>query len=264
MATEIKTDSQTPVKGTRDRSPAYPFISLKNAVDRLIALEAYFGRHPVPALKAGAAWNMKPESSQAGQTLASLKAYGFVEYQGSGEGRVAVITDDGRNYIRAQQDSIKKEILKRCAFKPKAIHEYWGKWGADRLPDPICLDELVLKGKFSETGAPVFLKVYDETIAFAGLAQSDKMANDDLDDLIDAETGDEPMNTQQAQVASAPPNTAGSSALKAPPAGMRQDTFSLDEGQAVLQWPAQLSAESFEDFESWVALQLRKIKRSVQ
>jgi hypothetical protein len=65
-----------------------------------------------------------------------------------------------------------------------------------------------------------------------------------------------------------PPPPAG----KAPPAldplafapgkpGLMQDTFSLDEGRAVLQWPEKMSQESFEDFESWLDLQLRKIAR---
>ena len=52
--------------------------------------------------------------------------------------------------------------------------------------------------------------------------------------------------------------------IKPPVVGARQDVFSLDEGQVILQWPAQLSAESYEDFESWIQLQLRKIKRSIQ
>lgn len=44
---------------------------------------------------------------------------------------------------------------------------------------------------------------------------------------------------------------------------MRRDTFSLDEGRVVLEWPEKMSAAGFEDFESWVQLQLRKIKRSI-
>lgn len=267
MATDVKTESALPVKGTRDRSPAYPFISLKIAVERLAVFESYFGRHPAPAQKVGAAWGMKPDSSQAGQTLASLKSYGLVEYQGAGESRMAVLSEDGRNYLRAQQDSLKKEILKRCALKPKAIHEYWSKWGSDRLPNAMCLDELVLKGGFSETGASVFLRVYDETIGFAGLAGGDKMSftgGDALDDSEAPTVGENEMNTSQNKPTMTPPSGAPPlSALKPAPVGMRQDTFTLDEGQAVLQWPEKLSAESFEDFESWVELQLRKIKRSI-
>lgn len=47
-------------------------------------------------------------------------------------------------------------------------------------------------------------------------------------------------------------------------AGTKQDVFSLDEGQVVLQWPTNMSEESFEDFQAWIELQLRKIGRSVR
>lgn len=265
---ETKTDSAVPVKATRERSPAYPFISLKVAVERLALLDTYFGRHPVPALKAGLAWEMKPESSQSAQTLASLKAYGLVDYQGAGETRVAVLSEDGRNYLRVQQEAIKKEILKRCALKPKAIHQYWEKWGTDRLPNPICLDELILKGGFSESGAPVFLRVYDETIGFSGLGNIDKTTNSDDDDLDDSEMssgGENAMKTLQNRPQERSPVAGGAPQLsKTTLVGMRQDTFTLDEGQVVLQWPEKLSSESFEDFQSWIELQLRKIKRSIQ
>ncbi len=57
-------------------------------------------------------------------------------------------------------------------------------------------------------------------------------------------------------------------ALQLPPlvkltAGSRQDTFSLDEGNVVLQWPDKMSSDSFADFEAWMQLQLRKIKRGI-
>lgn len=44
---------------------------------------------------------------------------------------------------------------------------------------------------------------------------------------------------------------------------VRQDVFNLDEGPVVLNYPAKMSAESFEDFEGWIQLQLKKIKRGI-
>ena len=55
---------------------------------------------------------MKP-TSQAQQTMAALKYFGLVEYQGSGENLTATISEDARTYLRAQQDAIKNEVLKR-------------------------------------------------------------------------------------------------------------------------------------------------------
>lgn len=162
-----------PSKGQKDRSPSFPFIPLQIAVERLIAFEDTFKRHPAPASKVGLAWGMKPDSSQAGQTLAALKAFGLVEYQGVSAARTASLTDDGRNLLRAQQESVKKEILKAAALKPRAIDKYWQEWGPDRPLDAICLDELVLRGGFTEAAARTFLRVYDDTIDYAGLRDSD-------------------------------------------------------------------------------------------
>ena len=114
---------------------------------------------------------MKEKSSQADQTLAALRSFGLVDYVGAGKEREAVLSEDGRTYVRAQQDVIKQEILKRAALRPKrAIRKFWRIWGADRPPEPVCLDELHLKNGFSSKGAENFLKVYDATISYAGFS----------------------------------------------------------------------------------------------
>lgn len=47
-------------------------------------------------------------------------------------------------------------------------------------------------------------------------------------------------------------------------AGMKEDVFTLEEGPVVIQYPERLSRESFEDFESWLQLIIRKAKRSAE
>ena len=42
---------------------------------------------------------------------------------------------------------------------------------------------------------------------------------------------------------------------------MKEDVFTLAEGDAVLQWPATLSEDSFADLKDWLGLMLRKIER---
>ena len=41
---------------------------------------------------------------------------------------------------------------------------------------------------------------------------------------------------------------------------MRQDVFSLAEGEAVIHWPTPLSPDSIADLEEWLDLVKRKIK----
>jgi hypothetical protein len=49
-----------------------------------------------------------------------------------------------------------------------------------------------------------------------------------------------------------------------PPAGLRQDVFSLAEGDITIQWPTIISRESFEDLSAWIDILKRKIGRSVK
>jgi hypothetical protein len=169
----------------RDRSPNFPCVSLKTAVERLVAFEKYFSRHPAPMNKAGLAWGLKENSDQAAQVLSAMRYFGLIDYQGNPPARQAVISDSGRTYLRAQQDTIKQEVLRQAALQPRMIRKFWDLWGADRLPDPICKDDLVLHNGFSERGAPLFLKIYDDTIAFAGLAHPDKVPPDSAEVIDD-------------------------------------------------------------------------------
>lgn len=162
------------VKGKRDRSPAFPQVPLGEAVERLTAFEKYFGRHPASLDKAGLAWGVK----QFGDILASLRYFGFIEYQGTADARQVVLTDDGRNLLRAQQASVRQEILRKAALRPKEMAKFWPIWGADRPPDPVCIDELVIRNGFSDRGAPLFLHSYDATIVFAGLAHAARIDAD--------------------------------------------------------------------------------------
>lgn len=89
---------------------------------------------------------------------------------------------------------MKKEILKVCALRPIIMRKFWASWGADRPPNEVALDQLVLDNGFSEGGASNFLKVYDDTIAYAGLSGSDKIDPDlggesDEEDVSNAATG---------------------------------------------------------------------------
>ncbi|MEW6090980.1 MAG: hypothetical protein AB1647_08650 [Pseudomonadota bacterium] len=169
----------------KERSPSFPFISLREAIKRLQAFEQTFGRHPAPASKSGLAWGMKDGSSQAFQTLAALKAFGLIEYEGSGKTLTAHLTEDARTYLRAQQEHIKEDVLRRIAVKPKQIQKFWQIWGERRPPDPVCLDALILNHAFTDSAASNFLKVYDDTIAYAGLSDSDTVTDEDDEERED-------------------------------------------------------------------------------
>jgi hypothetical protein len=171
-------DTTVEAKTPKDRSPSFPFIPLQTAIERLIAFEQTFGRHETPANKVGRAWKMTDGSSQAFQTIAALKQFGLLDYKGSGPGRATFLTEDARKFVRAQQESIKREVIRAAALKPKAMEKFWAMWGTDRPLDDMCIDDLHFKHGFTQSAAATFLRVYDETIAYAGLTSSDSAEED--------------------------------------------------------------------------------------
>jgi hypothetical protein len=161
----------------RDRSPAYPFVPLEIALARLAEFDAHFRRSAARRGKVGEAWSIKSQA-YADRTLAALGYFGLLESQGAGKDRQIVVSGEGRKYLRAQQEETKREIVKAAAIRPRQIAKFWSEWRIDRPADAVCLDELVLKNGFSEAGAREFLKVYDATISFAKLSDSDKSEPD--------------------------------------------------------------------------------------
>jgi len=269
MATTAENKTPAAPKAQRDRSPAYPFISLKTALDRTTAFDAKFGRHGSPLDKAGLAWGLKGDSSQAAQTLSALKYFGLVEYTGPTNSREVVLTDDARNYMRAQQASVKAEIIKACALRPKAMQTYWNRWGPDRPIDEVCLDQLILKDSFTEVAAKIFLRVYDETIDFVGAETGDKIGVSDSKDDRDPPPPPAPTaapapkaDLHQRQPAKEVVNAIENRAIPPKGAGMRQEVFALPEGDVTIQWPERLSTESLQDFNDWITILQRKVKRS--
>jgi hypothetical protein len=166
----------------RDRSPAYPIIPLGAALERLAQFEAHFKRSAARPEKVGDAWSIKAKA-HADRIAAALRYFGLLEYSGAGNARSVAVSELGRNYLRAQQEKTKQEIIAAVALKPKQIATFWNEWGADRPADAACLDQLVLKNGFSEAGARDFLKVYDATIAYAKQSPDAKiMAHEVVDD----------------------------------------------------------------------------------
>jgi hypothetical protein len=159
----------------RDRSPSFPVVGLKGAFERLVEFETYFKRSAARPEKVGDAWSITTKA-YADRIAAALRYFGLLEYQGAGKERTIAISEEGRKYLRAQQEETKREVIKAAALRPKQIAECWEIWSNDRPADAACIDDLVRNRAFSVAGARDFLKVYDSTISYAGLTATDKVA----------------------------------------------------------------------------------------
>ncbi|MCH9052752.1 MAG: hypothetical protein IIA72_17045 [Proteobacteria bacterium] len=165
----------------RDRSPAFPFIPLSQAIGRAEAMGQAFRRHPARIENVASHWGYKPTSSGTAQTIAALKSFGLIEITGTGTSRKVQLTDLARRILSDERPGAWEKAIAEAAIKPKLIAEYWEHWRMDRPMDAECISELTLEKGFNDIAARRFLKVYDDTIAFTNPLSDDRMSLEGVD-----------------------------------------------------------------------------------
>jgi hypothetical protein len=190
-------ESNGPDGPKRFRSPPYPSLSLPKAIERAKQLYAKALHHAVGPNVLADAWEYGIKSSGLTTTAAALGQYDLLFASGSGDKRKYKLTDHAVRIIRdADPNSEKRQLaIQRAAMQPSIHRELWGKYlTAAGVHEIVVKNYLTLdradegKAPFSDAAADDIIRVYKDTIAFAGIGQSDTMSGSDGDkDDNDAE-----------------------------------------------------------------------------
>lgn len=171
MAEEQETAS---TKKQRTRSPSYPYIDLKTAVERAEKLWKENGKHGVDPEIAATLWGYSKKSSGGRQTLAALGHYGLIERDG---GNVK-LSERALDIVMPGSPK-RSEALKAAALAPKAFRELWSSRGADLGLVPQLEFELVRTKGYNQNAVGGMIENYRQTIAYAGLKKSGNMPSDE-------------------------------------------------------------------------------------
>lgn len=243
----------------RDRSPAFPYIGLAKALQRIEILFGKVKRHEARVADIAADWKLSPKSSSTDRTVAALESFGLIDSLGSGDAKKIKISDVGLRILDDGRPGVREKLLAEAAMRPRIISEYAERWKGGRPDETHALSQLKFEGGFTDEGAKMFLRVFDETIRFTLGSQSDSAFESDRDEIH--EDGEDAADNQEKERSTV--DRERSKRREAKP-GMKEDVFSLHEGDVILQWPETLSAESYQDLEDWTKLLLRKIKRAIE
>jgi hypothetical protein len=202
----------------KERSPSFPFISLPKAVERARSVYEKYRREPARVTVVGGVWGLGPKSSGLLQTVAALKQYGLMEDSGSREDRKVTLTPLALRILIDTRPGQREDGLREAALKPRLFADY-RRWAQHRPPDDHCISELQFEKGFTQDAAKTFIRVFGDTVQFAGVGDSDDMevAEDDTAEsalqAVEAGPSNSPAreSTQEVMRASAAPalNTAG-------------------------------------------------------
>jgi len=167
------------------RSPGFPFIPLRRALERAKALRQKAKGNEARTVTAASAWEYGIKSSGLRQTIAALKHFGLIDYIGTGAERKIKLTEMANRIVLDERaDSPERDaLIKKAALTPKIFAELWEHWHGE-LPDDVEIRaELTLDRGFSQSGAAEAVMVFKQSLAFAKLISEDEMPEQESDIL---------------------------------------------------------------------------------
>jgi hypothetical protein len=224
------------------RSPSFPFIGLREALDRARAFYEAEQRNAARADTAAAHWGYSAKSSGGKQTIAALRAFGLLE----GDSLVKLSGRGLRLVLDEREASEERErLLQQAALMPPVHARLWERYGAE-LPSAQTLRLwLILDEGFNENSVDDFLTEYRETLEYARLLQRP--------------VHEEAPKTEE-RPAPPPPSQAAQPARAAEAAEIDPMIFPLLDGNAVeLRIRRKISSAEVEDLRTVFELWLRKI-----
>ena len=293
-------------KKKRQRSPNYPSVGLKEAIERTEAFMKVNGKAGAAPEIAARHIGFASAHGLAMSVLAALKKFGLMEDK---DGRIAPTQRAIEIVSLPKTDERRLKAIREAAVLPQIYADLIEQYRATGLPHDDTLEgELKAYKGFNPNAVKDFLKGFRETLDFAGLSdftvlssesgqQEPKFKVGDFvqwesngvlglpasrkisgfsDDgqfafLEGSKTGIPISEVIPAEAPSddglkpLPPLARKSEAIRGGAnqgATMRQDVFSLTEGEVILRWPTPLSADSIVDLKDWLKIVERKITRS--
>ncbi|MBI2262666.1 MAG: hypothetical protein HYU62_13505 [Caulobacterales bacterium] len=248
---------------TRSRSPGYPNFSLGAAVKRAERIFAADRKNPIEREVAAQHMGYAGISGAADKALATMMHYGLLERVGKGQVKVAQRAID---ILHPSTDAERRAALREAAFRPQLFATL-----QERFPDGASestLRSFLVREDFLERAIGPALSAYEETCSF--LKQEGAYGSRGPDEPDEEELGpddyeDPAMNeveTITRRQPPPPPLLPPAPGADIPP-GMRKFVINLpDGGDAILAYPAGMTAEGYQDLEDYLSLFFKKAKRA--
>lgn len=202
----------------KPRSPKYPQVSLREAIERVGKVYRAERTHKVD--KEAVAKDLGYGSLNGGSIslIGTLKTYGFLQEDKEG----VEVTGDAVTILRAPEgDPDRSEALLKAAFTPKVFAELRDAYGDDpaELPSDATMQYRLEKKGFLEKAAVEVIRTYRDNLEFvAAEAVEYNGADDSIDELPTEVPEVQPRPTVDTQPPLAPPSAT-------PPAPVEQGSL---------------------------------------
>lgn len=153
----------------KNRSPSYPVLSLKEAVEHVQLLFERDRFHDVSYNEVAQRWGYSPSSSNMQRLVAGLKQFGLVEEVKHVNGRSIRLSYLGKRIALGSHSASEDyyAALKEALLNPSVYKKIWAKWQGDLPADEEITRYLVFELDFNPLSVDSFLNKYRDSIRFA-------------------------------------------------------------------------------------------------
>lgn len=145
------------------RSPSYPSMSLKDAVDAVSKIERLYRASPVDRTQAAKLIGYSSLSGPANKALAALATFGLLERAGKGEARV---TSRARAILHADDDQERIANLLDAAREPDLFRELVERFQGISVPPEEGVVTYLNRQGFNPTAVRPAAKAFLETMMY--------------------------------------------------------------------------------------------------
>ncbi len=242
-------------KKQKARSPSYPSISLKEAVEKAQSVYNNDYQNQIPRIVIASHMGYNGLNGKSLGVLSALSKYGLLE----GRGNDNKVSDLAVRIIAHGTGTAERaEALKEAASKPELFAELDARFGGGRVSD-AAIRSYLLTQKFIPSAADAAIRSYRETKDFV---QAESAG---YNPPIEQDNGEEQMQQAAAQSTAQQPippaNPLKKGEIQGHIAGTRRAVFALSEGDVVITFPEDLSQESVNDLADYLEIFMKKAKR---
>lgn len=145
----------------RHRSPSYPPLSLREAVERVGMLYSSIGAHPTSREVLAKGLGYSGISGASATTIGALNKYGLIE----GRGDEVRVSDRAMAILHPHGPEEKLAAVRAAAMEPELFREI-GERFPGRVPNDELLRNYLIRNKFLPQAVDAAISAYKETIEF--------------------------------------------------------------------------------------------------
>jgi hypothetical protein len=150
-------------KNSKDRSVAYPSITIGDAIDFTTKLREALGKGPYSRDEAAKALGHAKLSGPAARKVAALVHYGLLERTGNAYNQTKLAQD----IIKPLSDDQKNQAMVTAVRSPRLFEKLLQKYAGQALP--TMLQNVIIREGVSESAANEVVRLFTESIKFSGL-----------------------------------------------------------------------------------------------